>query len=57
MTEQFAVFANGTFWGVWEADDAAAACQMAANEVGTEGNTDGLEAFPADEVDPADMEV
>jgi len=59
MTTQtdFAVFANGTFWGVWVAEDAATACQMAANEFGTDGNTDGLDAIDADEVSPEDMEV
>lgn len=41
----FAVFANGTFWGSWSAGTEADACQMAADEVGTDGNTDGLEAF------------
>jgi len=38
----FAIFANGTYWGVWSGEDAAAAIQAAADDVGTDGNTDGL---------------
>lgn len=41
----FHIFANDTFWGTWDAEDAEQACQKAADEVGTEGNTDGLTAF------------
>lgn len=32
---KFNVFANGTFWGVWEAETAEEAMQIAADEVGT----------------------
>ena len=39
------IFANGLFWGTWEAESAASAMQAASDEVGTDGNTDGLEAF------------
>lgn len=40
----FNIFANGTFWGEWEAETAEEAIQKAADEVGTEGNTEGLVA-------------
>ena len=39
---EYAVFANGTFWGIWTAETAEAACQQAADDVGTDGNTEGL---------------
>lgn len=42
---KFAIFANGTYWGIVDADTSLAACQSAADEWGTEGNTDGLRAF------------
>ncbi|QFQ87295.1 hypothetical protein F8A10_07580 [Paracoccus kondratievae] len=54
---EFAVFANGTFWGIWAAETKEAAIQRAADDVGTEGNTDGLIAKPASECDPSEMEV
>jgi hypothetical protein len=40
----FNIFANGTFWGQWEAETAEEAIKNAADEVGTDGNTDGLTA-------------
>ena len=40
----FAVFANGTFWGSFAADTEAEAIQMAADEHGTDGNTEGMTA-------------
>lgn len=40
----FAIYANGIFWGEWTAETAEKAIQMAADEVGTDGNTDGLTA-------------
>ncbi len=43
----FAVSADGTFWGVWAAADEAGAIQAAADDVGTDGNTAGLTARPA----------
>ena len=42
----FAVFANGTFWGAFEGADEAEATQAAANEHGTDGNTEGMIAKP-----------
>lgn len=38
----FNIFANGISWGKWEAETAEEAIQKAADEVGTEGNTDDL---------------
>ena len=32
---KFEVYANGTFYGIWEAETADEAIQMAADEVGT----------------------
>lgn len=43
MTD-YAIHANGTFWGAFTADDEATAIQMAADEHGTDGNTDGMAA-------------
>ena len=43
MTD-FAVFANGTFWGSFAADTESEAIQMAADEHGTDGNTEGMTA-------------
>lgn len=43
----FKIFANGIFWGEWTAETAEDAIQMAADEVGTDGNTEGLVAIPA----------
>lgn len=40
----FNIFANGTFWGVWEGETAEEAIQKAADEVGTDGNTEGMTA-------------
>jgi hypothetical protein len=51
----YAVFANGTFWGVWTADSAAQAIQLAADEVGTDGNTEGMTAVDADDVDASQL--
>ena len=56
MTD-YAVFANGTFWGVWAAANEDDAIEMAANDVGTDGATDWIEAFPADDVDAIGLEV
>lgn len=50
--ENFAVFAHDAYFGTWAADTAGAACQAAADEVGTEGNTDGMTAIPVSECDP-----
>lgn len=44
----FNIFANGTFWGVWEGETAEEAIQKAAEEVGTDGNTEGLTAEAAE---------
>ena len=38
------IFANGIFWGTWEAETPEEAIQAAADEVGTDGNTKGLTA-------------
>lgn len=43
-TRTFAIFANGSYWGTWDGADAAAAMQAAADDVGTDGSTDGLTA-------------
>lgn len=43
----FNIFANGTFWGAWTAETAEEAIQAAADEVGTDGNTDGMTAIAA----------
>ena len=32
---KFEIYANGTFWGVWDAETAEEAMQIAADEVGT----------------------
>ncbi len=53
---EYAVFANGTFWGIWTAETAEAACQQAADEVGTDGNTEGLTASLVSET-PAELMV
>ena len=50
----FHVFANGIFWGTWEASSKSEACQIAANEVGTDGDIKGLEAYAAGTDDDAD---
>lgn len=50
------VFANGTFWGVFEAETAKEATQKAAGEVGTDGNIDGLIAEAA-EYTQADLDA
>lgn len=42
--ENFAVFANGTFWGVFEANTENEAMQAAADAHGTDGGTDGMTA-------------
>ena len=43
----FEIFANGIYWGEWTALTADEAIQMAADEVGTDGNTDGIVAVPS----------
>ncbi len=35
----YAVFANGTYWGIWPAQSAAEALHDAAHDEGTEGDT------------------
>lgn len=45
----YAISAHGTFWGLVGASDEAAACIAAADEWGTEGNTEGLRAAPLTE--------
>ena len=52
---EYAVFAHGTFWGVFSGADADTACQMAADEHGTidvgqnRASIEGLYALPARE--------
>lgn len=49
---QFKVYANGTFWGIYEADTAEEAMQAAADEHGTvdvgqtQASTEGMTAIP-----------
>lgn len=43
----FNVYANGTFWGQFEAETSDEAIQKATEEHGTEGNTDGMTAEEA----------
>jgi len=51
---KFNVFANGTFWGTWEAETAEQAIQAAADEHGTadvgeeHASTEGMTAEVAD---------
>lgn len=40
----FAVFAHGIYWGIWPGRDAAEAVRTAADDVGTDGNIDGMTA-------------
>lgn len=40
----FAIFANDAFWGIFSAETADEAIQAAADEFGTDGNTDGMTA-------------
>ena len=54
---EYAVFANGTFWGIWAAESKEEACQKAADEVGTEGNTEGLRSFPVTADQIAEVEA
>lgn len=49
MTE-YAVFANDTCQGAWIADDEHEAIQMCADDVGTEGNTKGMHAYPVADI-------
>ncbi len=44
----FKIFANGPFWGIWEAETADDAIKAAALDVGTDGNTYGLTAEEVD---------
>ena len=53
----FAVFANGTFWGDFDAQTAKAAIHMAAKEYGTDGDTSGMTAKPLAECSEKDLEV
>ena len=55
MTD-FAVFANGVFYGIWTAEDEKEAVQMCADEVGTDGCTKGMEAVSMDDCDPSWLE-
>lgn len=49
-TMNFAVFANGTFWGVTAAETHESAMRQIANDVnGDENSTDGMEARVATE--------
>jgi hypothetical protein len=52
MTD-FAVFANDIFQGIWTAADEKEAVQMCAEDVGTEGNTKGMEAVDVNDCDPS----
>lgn len=51
---KFHIFANGTFFGTHDADDAQAAMLACAHAIGTEGNTEGLTAYEAGTNDQAD---
>ena len=53
----FAVFANGTFWGAFDAPTAETAIQMAADEHGTDGDASGMTAKPLAECTAKDLEV
>lgn len=59
----FAVFANGTFWGTFDADTAEDAIQTAADEHGTvdvgqtQASTEGMTAKPASECTSDEMTV
>lgn len=52
--EKFNVFANGVFWGVFEAETADEAIREAADELGTadvgedHASTEGMTAEPAE---------
>jgi hypothetical protein len=52
---EFNVYANGTFWGTWEADSAEEAMQKAADECGTvdvgqdHASTAGMTAEPVED--------
>lgn len=45
---KFKVYANGTFWGAFEAETEDQAIQAAADEHGTDGDTSGLIAEVAE---------
>ena len=49
MTEKYEIYANGVFWGTWLAETPQEAMQAAADEVGTDGNIEGLTAKMASE--------
>lgn len=51
ITETFAIFANGTYWCTWDGADATAAIHAAADDVGTDGNADGLIAHAVSQAD------
>ena len=52
-TSTFAIFANGTYWGTWDGACAKTAMRAAADDVGTDGNTDGLTAHEVMQADIA----
>lgn len=43
---RFTIHANGTFWGLFEANNEREAMTAAAEEHGTEGDTSGMTAKP-----------
>ena len=51
----FAVFANGTFWGAFEAESAEYAIKLAADQHGTDGDTSGMTAKPLDQCAKKDL--
>lgn len=44
MTQEYEIYANGVFWGTWRAETPQEAMQAAADQVGTDGNIEGLTA-------------
>lgn len=51
MTEKYAIFANGIYWGIWPACDASEAIRDAAQDEGTENDSEGLTAYRITEGD------
>jgi hypothetical protein len=51
MTEQYAIFANGIYWGIWPARDAYEATRDAAQDEGRENDIAGLTAHKITESD------
>lgn len=43
-THTFQVFANGEFWGTWDAETEEQAIQMAADECGADGDAEVMTA-------------